>query len=73
MPTIFSSPLDLVYTRNVSSPDAGVKLTGRHDQQSFAFFAANDKTTTFIVPGNVSSDIATLDEKSENAVLGLPL
>ena len=65
----FSSPLDLVYTRNVSSPDAGVKLTGRHDQQSFAFFAANDKTTTFIVPGNVSSDIATLDEKSENAVL----
>jgi len=65
----FSSPLDLVYTRNVSSPDAGVKLTGRHDQQSFAFFAANDKTTTFIVPGNISSDIAFLDQKSENAVL----
>ena len=65
----FSSPMDLVYTRNVSSPDAGVKLTGRHDQQSFAFFAANDKNTTFIVPGNISSDIASLDEKSENAVL----
>ena len=65
----FSSPLDLVYTRNVSSPDAGVKLTGRHEQQSFAFFAANDKTTTFIVPGNISSDIAFLDQKSENAVL----
>ena len=65
----FSSPLDLVYTRNVSSPDAGVKLTGRDQQQSFAFFAANDKSTTFIVPGNISSDIAFLDEKSENAVL----
>lgn len=65
----FSSPLDLVYTRNVSSPDGGVKLTGRHDQQSFAFFAANDKSTTFIVPGNISSDIAFLDEKSENAVV----
>jgi len=65
----FSSPLDLVYTRNVSSPDAGVKLTGRHDQQSFAFFAANDKSTTFIVPGNISSDIASLEQKSENAVL----
>lgn len=65
----FSSPLDLVYTRNVSSPDAGVKLTGRQKQQSFAFFAANDKSTTFIVPGNISSDIAFLAEKSENAVL----
>ena len=65
----FSSPMDLVYTRNVSSPDAGVKVTGRHDAQSFAFFAANDKDTTFIVPGNISSDIGFIDEKSENAVL----
>ncbi len=65
----FSSPLDLVYTRNVSSPDAGVRVTGRHDAQSFAFFAANDKDTTFIVPGNISSDIGFIDEKSENAVL----
>lgn len=65
----FSSPLDLVYTRNVASPDAGVKLTGRYAQQSFAFFAANDKSTTFIVPGNISSDIAFLDQKSDNAVL----
>ena len=65
----FSSPLDLVYTRNVSSPDAGVKVTGRHDAQSFAFFAANDKDTTFIVPGNISSAIGFIDEKSENAVL----
>lgn len=65
----FSSPLDLVYSRNVASPDGGVKLTGRHEQQSFAFFTANDKSTTFIVPGNISSDIAFLDQKSQNAVL----
>lgn len=65
----FSSPLDLVYTRNVASPDGGIKLTARHDLQSFAFFAANDKSTTLIVPGNVSSDVAFLDQKSDNAVL----
>lgn len=65
----FYTPLDLVYTRNVSQPDAGLKITGRHDQQSFAFFAANDKSTTFIIPGNISSDIGFLDEKSNNAVL----
>ena len=65
----FTSPLDLVYTRNVASPDGGVKLTARHELQSFALFAANDKSTTFIVPGNVSSDIAFLDQKSDNAVI----
>lgn len=65
----FSSPLNLVYSRNVASPDVGARVTGRHDQQSFAFFAANDSSTTFIVPGNVSSGIARLDEKSNNAVL----
>jgi hypothetical protein len=65
----FSSPLDLVYTRNVSSPDAGLKLTGRVDQQSFAIFAANDKDTTFILPGNISSDVGYIDAKSDNAVL----
>ncbi|MDZ7870197.1 MAG: DUF5916 domain-containing protein [Rheinheimera sp.] len=65
----FSSPLDLVYTRNVSSPDAGLKVTGRVDQQSFAIFAANDKDTTFILPGNISSDVGYIDAKSDNAVL----
>lgn len=65
----FSSPLDLVYTRNVASPDAGVRLTGRHDASSFAFFAANDSQTTLIVPGNVSSDVAQWDSDSQNAVL----
>ena len=65
----FSSPLDLVYTRNVSSPDAGLKLTGRVDQQSFAVFAANDKDTTFIIPGNISSDLGYINAKSDNAVL----
>ncbi len=65
----FSSPLDLVYTRNVSSPDAGLKLTGRVDQQSFAVFAAKDKDTTFIIPGNISSDLGYINAKSDNAVL----
>lgn len=65
----FSTPLDLVYTRNVAQPDAGVKLTGRRGAQSFAFFAANDQDTTITMPGNISSDLALLREKSHNAVL----
>jgi len=65
----FSSPLDLVYTRNIGAPDIGAKLTGKQQQHSFAFFAANDEKTTFIVPGNLGSDVAVLDEESTNAVL----
>ncbi|MCA1930551.1 carbohydrate binding family 9 domain-containing protein [Rheinheimera sp.] len=64
----FSSPLDLVYTRNIGAPDLGAKLTGKQQQHSFAFFAANDAKTTFIVPGNLGSDVAVLDEESTNAV-----
>lgn len=64
----FSSPLDLVYTRNVGAPDAGAKLTGRHNQHAFALFAADDTSTQFIVPGNISSAIARVDETSNNAV-----
>lgn len=64
----FSSPLDLVYTRNVSAPDAGAKLTGRHNQHVFALFAVDDISTQFIVPGNIGSSVAQLDEASSNAV-----
>lgn len=64
----FSSPLDLVYTRNINSPDAGAKLTGRHNRHAFALFAADDTSTQFIVPGNISSSIAQLESDSKNAV-----
>lgn len=64
----FSSPLDLVYTRNVNAPDAGAKLTGRHNRHALALFAADDSSTQFIVPGNISSSIARLERESKNAV-----
>ncbi|WP_199611539.1 carbohydrate binding family 9 domain-containing protein [Flocculibacter collagenilyticus] len=65
----FSSPWDLIYTRTINNPDFGAKLTGRVDKHAFGLFATDDKTTTFIVPGNVGSDIAELDQKSTNAAL----
>jgi len=65
----FSTPFDLVYSRNIASPDFGARLTGRYQQHSFAFFATDDSQTTFFVPGNLGSEVAVLAEKSENAVL----
>ncbi len=63
----FSSPYNLVYTRNVAEPEVGVKLTGTEGKHTFAAFIANDKQTNVLVPGNLGSSIATIDDKSENA------
>ena len=65
----FSTPNRLVYTRNIANPDYGVKLTGRRDQHSFGALIAKDDSTNFIVPGNLNSSAASLDTKSNNAVL----
>jgi hypothetical protein len=65
----FSSNYNLVYTRNVGAPDYGVKVTGRVEQHTFAVFAANDESTTFVVPGNLGSSIAEIDQESINLAL----
>jgi len=63
----FSSNYNLVYTRNIADPDYGVKLTSRTDKYSYGLFVTNDQETTFIVPGNISDDIASLNTKSHSA------
>ncbi|MBT0586909.1 carbohydrate binding family 9 domain-containing protein [Alteromonas oceanisediminis] len=65
----FSSNLNLVYTRNIGSPDYGAKVTGRVDDHSIGVFLANDESTTFLVPGNLGSSVAVLDEESTNAAI----
>ncbi|QYK02724.1 carbohydrate binding family 9 domain-containing protein [Shewanella psychrotolerans] len=62
----FDSQMSLVHTRNIVSPDYGVKLTSKVDQHTFGFMLTNDTQTNFLVPGNLSSDIATLDSTSYN-------
>ncbi|KXI30551.1 carbohydrate binding family 9 domain-containing protein [Paraglaciecola hydrolytica] len=65
----FSSNFDLVYTRNINAPDYGTKVTGRMDEHTFGLFVANDEQATFLVPGNLGSSIAQIDEKSTNMAL----
>lgn len=65
----FSTNQTLVYTRNISAPDFGSKLTGQINNHTFGVFVANDEQTTFIVPGNIGSDVVTLDEQSRNGAI----
>jgi hypothetical protein len=65
----FSTNFDLVYTRNINAPDFGTKVTGRVNNHTFGLFIANDDSTTFLVPGNLGSNIAQIEQKSTNMAL----
>ncbi len=60
----------LVYTRNINDPQAGVKLTGKSDNHTYALMAANDERTGFLIPGNQGSRVATIaDTESQDMAL----
>ncbi|MBU2968936.1 carbohydrate binding family 9 domain-containing protein [Pseudoalteromonas sp. C2R02] len=60
-----TSRFNFVHTRNIADPDVGVKLTGKSSEHSYGLMVANDSDTSFLMPGNEGSDLATLDQKSE--------
>ena len=62
----FTTNLNLVYTRNINAPDYGVKLTGRIGGHSLGMFFADDASTSFLIPGNLNSSVATLAQISQN-------
>jgi hypothetical protein len=66
----FNTRANLVHTRNISAPDYGAKITGKHNVHTYGLFFANDTTTNFLIPGNQSSRIASLaDQQSYNLAL----
>ena len=66
----FNTMTNLVHTRNIAAPDFGVKVTGKRNGNTYGLFFANDTNTSFIIPGNEGSLLASLDNtKSLNTVL----
>jgi hypothetical protein len=65
----FDSNYDLVYTRNIVAPDYGAKLTGRTQKHSYGVFVTNDTETNFFLPGNLGSDVASLNQESHSAAI----
>jgi len=61
----FNTDERVVYTRNVTDPDVGLKITGRSGGHTIGAFAAQDAVTNIIIPGTFGSDFASLEEKSE--------
>jgi len=60
----YSTDLNVIYTRNVTDPDYGLKLTGRQGAHTLGTFAVKDEVTNIILPGTFGSGFTSLDEES---------
>lgn len=65
----FTSNFDLIYSRNITAPDYGVKLTGAQQAHTYGIFLTKDNQTNFILPGNLSSDIANVEDENHTAAI----
>jgi hypothetical protein len=66
---IFSTPLDVVYTRTIADPDWGIKLTGKEGKHALGFFFTRDTVTNLIFPSSQGSNGTSLDLKNFSTVL----
>lgn len=65
----FRTPFEAVFTRNVSDPEWGLKLTGKEGKNAYGVFVAQDDRTDFLIPGAQSSAATSLNAESTDAVL----
>ncbi|TKB50660.1 hypothetical protein FCL40_05790 [Ferrimonas sediminicola] len=65
----FETYSNLVHTRNLAEPEYGSKLTGARGDHSFGLLQTRDEKTNFLLPGNLSSDIASLGGPSNNLAM----
>lgn len=64
----FSTPTNLVYTRNIADPDYGLRFTGREGDHTYGFFGASDTITNILRPGPFGSSYNTFLEDSTDMV-----
>jgi len=66
----FNSPNRLVHTRDLVSPDYGLKITGQTDNHSYGVMSVRDESTSFLLPSNQGSNLLTMENlQSENQIL----
>ncbi len=69
---LFSTPLQAVYTRSITSPEYGGRVTGRSGHTSFTALGAHDRGAGLVIlPGPEGSDFALQDFASDVGVLRL--
>lgn len=66
----FDTFQNLVYTRNIAQPEFGAKLTGKTGAHTYGVLAANDESTSFIIPGSLRSRVASLGDVKSDVAIG---
>jgi hypothetical protein len=61
---------NLVYTRNISNPDYGIKLTGKSGRHTYGLLTTNDESTSFLIPRALSSSVASLRDLQSEVAIG---
>ena len=64
----FNTQFNVLYTRQVSDPDWGLRITGRTADAAYGAFIARDATTLLLVPGVLGSGFTQLDQPADVAV-----
>ncbi len=65
----FMTPLQAVFTRTVADPVWGTKLSGKIGASAVGFFVAQDRVNNLVIPTNLGSDPAFLDDDVFSGVL----
>jgi hypothetical protein len=63
-----TSNLSFIHTRNIANPDFGINLSGKTNGHNYGLLISNDNDTTFLIPGNQGSELATLADDNNNSV-----
>ncbi len=61
----FNTPLNVLYTRQIADPDAGLRVTGRNGKQAYGAILARDAATQVLVPGVLGSSFRFLDQEAD--------
>ncbi len=67
--TLFNTRLQAVYTRTLSDPDWGLKVSGKEGRHAIGFFTAGDRQTNLLFPGSTGSRSTALDQPAVGSVL----
>lgn len=64
----FSTEFNLLYTRQITDPDIGLRATGKDNRSTWGVFVARDAVTNLLIPGTFGSQFTQLDTESDVAV-----
>ncbi|UHQ20264.1 carbohydrate binding family 9 domain-containing protein [Lysobacter sp. KIS68-7] len=64
----FTTPLQVLYTRQIADPDYGLRTTGRAGSQAYGAIVARDASTQILVPGPLSSSFRFLEQEANDFV-----